>query len=118
MTKTDFREFCNDSERLPNNLNVTFMNVEGEAMLLYLDEYGVMCSTGSACTSDSLDPSHVLTAIGLPYEYAHGSLRFSLGKRNTKQDIDYLMKYLPKIVETLREMSPVNMGVKKHAKYK
>jgi cysteine desulfurase len=104
--------------RLPNNLNITFQNIEGEAMLLYLDEYGIMCSTGSACTSDSLDPSHVLTAIGLPYEMAHGSLRFSFGKCNTKQDVDYLMKYLPKIVETLREMSPVNIGERKHAKYR
>lgn len=95
--------------RLPNNLNITFKNIEGEAMLLYLDEYGIMCSTGSACTSDSLDPSHVLTAIGLPYEMAHGSLRFSFGKCNSRADIDYLMKYLPQIIETLREMSPVNL---------
>ncbi len=104
-------------ERLPNNLNITFMDAEGEAILLYLDEYGVMCSTGSACTSESLDPSHVLTAIGLPYEYAHGSIRFSLGHCNSKSDVDYLMKYLPAIVETLREMSPTNIGVKKQAKY-
>jgi len=105
-------------KRLPNNLNVTFMDAEGEAMLLYLDEYGVMCSTGSACTSDSLDPSHVLTAIGLPYEYAHGSIRFSLGHCNSKADIDYLMKYLPEVIKILREMSPTNIGVKKQAKYK
>lgn len=104
--------------RLPNNLNVTFMDVEGEALLLYLDEYGVMCSTGSACTSESLEPSHVLRALGLPYEYAHGSLRFSLGHCNTKADVDYLMKYLPEIIKVLREMSPVNLGNKAHAKYK
>ncbi len=104
--------------RLPNNLNVTFQNIEGEAMLLYLDEYGIMCSTGSACTSDSLDSSHVLAAIGLPYEYAHGSIRFTFGKCNTRKDVDYVMKYLPKIVEILREMSPVNIGNKKPAKYK
>ncbi|MEK7213284.1 MAG: cysteine desulfurase family protein [Patescibacteria group bacterium] len=104
--------------RLPNNLNVTFMDVEGEALLLYLDEYGIMCSTGSACTSESLEPSHVLRALGLPYEYAHGSLRFSLGKVNTKADLDYLMKYLPEIIKVLREMSPVNLGTKKHAQYK
>ncbi|MBU0546132.1 cysteine desulfurase, partial [Patescibacteria group bacterium] len=96
--------------RLPNNLNITFFNVEGEATLLYLDEYGIMASTGSACTADSLDPSHVLTAIGLPYEFAHGSLRFSLGRVNNKADIDYMMKYLPAIVGQLREMSSVNMG--------
>ena len=86
--------------------------------LLYLDEYGIMCSTGSACTSESLEPSHVLRALGLPYEYAHGSLRFSLGKVNTKADLDYLMKYLPEIIKVLREMSPVNLGTKKHAQYK
>ncbi|MFA7653640.1 MAG: aminotransferase class V-fold PLP-dependent enzyme [Candidatus Magasanikbacteria bacterium] len=106
------------NKRLCNNLNVTFMDVEGEAMLLYLDEYGVMCSTGSACTSDSLDPSHVLTAIGLPYEYAHGSIRFSLGRCNSKADVDYLMEYLPEVVKILREMSPTNIGVKKQARYK
>ncbi len=105
-------------ERLPNNLNVTFMDIEGEALLLYLDEYGIMCSTGSACASESLEPSHVLRAIGLPYEYAHGSLRFTLGRANSKADIDYMMKYLPAIVEKLREMSPVNLGREKHDRYK
>lgn len=108
----------NECVRLPNNLNVTFIDVEGEAMLLYLDAYGICCSTGSACTSASLEPSHVLTALGLPYEYAHGSLRFTLGHCNTKQDIDYVIKYLPGIVEKLREISPVQMGKVKHAKYK
>ncbi len=105
-------------KRLPNNLNVTFMDVEGEAMLLYLDSYGIMCSTGSACTSQSLEPSHVLTACGMPYEYVHGSLRFTLGKNTKKSDIDYVMKYLPGIVEKLREISPVNLGKINHAKYK
>ena len=105
-------------ERLPNNLNVTFMDVEGEALLLYLDEYGIMCATGSACTSTSLEPSHVLRALGLPYEYAHGSLRFTFGHCNQKSDVDYLMKYLPAIVETLREMSPVRMCEAAHAKFK
>jgi len=104
--------------RLPNNVNITFENVEGEALLLYLDEYGVMCSTGSACTSESLEPSHVLRAIGLPYEFAHGSLRFTLGKENTKEDVDYMMKFLPDIVKVLREISPVNMGSQQHPKYK
>jgi len=107
-------------DRLPNNLNISILDVEGEALLLYLDEYGIVCSTGSACTSGSLEPSHVLTNCGLPYEYAHGSLRFSLGKRSTKEDIDYVMKYLPEIVEKLREISPVNLALdpkkNKHAK--
>ncbi|MBI5222242.1 MAG: cysteine desulfurase [Candidatus Magasanikbacteria bacterium] len=96
--------------RLPNNLNFSILDIEGEALLLYLDEYGITCSTGSACTSQSLEPSHVLTACGLPYEYAHGSLRFTLGKETTKQDIDYVMKYLPGIAERLREISPVNLS--------
>ena len=102
-------ELGDETVRLPNNLNVSILDVEGEALLLYLDEYGIMCSTGSACTSQSLEPSHVLTACGLPYEYAHGSLRFTLGKSTTKQDIDYVIKYLPGIVERLREVSPVNL---------
>lgn len=108
----------NESVRLPNNLNVTFLDVEGEALLLYLDAFGIMCSTGSACTSTSLEPSHVILALGLPYEYAHGSLRFTLGHCNTKKDIDYVMKYLPAIVAQLREISPVNIGKLQHAKYK
>lgn len=97
------------SLRLPNNLNVSFLDIEGEALLLYLDNYGICCSTGSACTSTSLEPSHVLTACGLPYEYSHGSLRFTFGKVNTKDDIDYVMEYLPNIVEKLRKISPVNL---------
>jgi cysteine desulfurase len=101
----------NEMSRLPNNLNISILDIEGEALLLYLDEYGIMCSTGSACTSESLDPSHVLLSIGLPYEYAHGSLRFTLGKRTTKDDIDYVITYLPSIVEKLREISPVNLQV-------
>lgn len=105
-------------KRLPNNLNVTFMDVEGEAMLLYLDEYGIMCSTGSACTSESLEPSHVLRAMGMPYEMAHGSLRFTFGRENTKADVDYIIKYLPAVVAQLREISPVNMSGGKHAKFK
>lgn len=99
-------------KRLPNNLNVTFKNIEGEAMLLYLDEYGIMCSTGSACTSESLEPSHVLRAMGMPHELAHGSLRFTFGHNNSKADIDYIMKYLPAIVSQLREISPINSKYK------
>ncbi|MFH1790059.1 MAG: cysteine desulfurase family protein [bacterium] len=95
------------TERLPNNLNVLFKGIEGEALLLYLDEYGVMCSTGSACTSDSLDPSHVLTAIGVPKESAHGSIRFTFGQCNKADDVDYLMEFLPQIVAKLREISTI-----------
>ena len=108
--------------RLPNNLNFSILDVEGEEMLLYLDAKGICCSTGSACTSMSLEPSHVLTALGLPYEYSHGSLRFTLGHCNTKKDIDYVMKYLPGIVEKLRQISPVNLAFSpkenKHARIK
>ncbi|MDP2685490.1 MAG: cysteine desulfurase family protein [bacterium] len=100
----------NDKTRLPNNLNVTFLDIEGEALLLYLDEYGIVCSTGSACNSISLDPSYVITSCGLPYEYAHGSIRFAMGKNTTKSDIDYVMAYLPNVVEVLRKMSPVNLA--------
>ncbi len=93
------------SQRLANNLNVSFSGTEGEALLLYLDEYGIMCSTGSACAAQSLEPSHVLKALGLPTDQARGSLRFTLGHCNTKQDIDYLMKYLPLIVAQQRSIS-------------
>ncbi|MEK7508619.1 MAG: aminotransferase class V-fold PLP-dependent enzyme [Patescibacteria group bacterium] len=108
-------------KRLPNNLNITILDIEGEALLLYLDEVGIQAATGSACTSESLEPSHVIRALGVPYEFAHGSLRFSLGHSNNKQQIDYLIKVLPGIVSKLREISPVNLDVcnpNKHAKYK
>lgn len=95
--------------RLPNNVNITILDVEGEAMLLYLNEYGIACATGSACDSETLDPSHVILALGLPYEFAHGSLRFTLGKSTTKEDIDYVLELLPPIVSTLRDISPVKL---------
>ena len=116
--KLNGSKLADETVRLPNNLNVTILDIEGEALLLYLDEYGIVCSTGSACTSESLDPSHVLIACGLPYEYAHGSLRFTLGKCNTRQDVDYVMKYLPAIVDRLRQFSPVRLGKIAHARYK
>lgn len=97
-----------ESARLPNNLNISFLGIEGEAMLLYLDEYGIVCSTGSACSSGSLEPSHVLVACGFSHGHAHASLRFSLGKCNNKEEIDYVMQYLPGVVEKLREISPIN----------
>ena len=100
------------TERLPNNINVSILDVEGESILLYLDEKGIACSTGSACTSEDLKPSHVIMALGRPYAYAHGALRFSLGKSNTKKDIDYVMNVLPRIVEKLKRISPVNVKVK------
>ncbi len=100
------------SERLPNNVNISFMDIEGEALLLYLDAHGVYASTGSACTSASLDPSHVILALGLPYEVAHGSLRFSLGRSTTQADIDYVIETLPPLVKKLRSLSPVNVDEK------
>ena len=78
---------------------------------MYLDSYGIYISTGSACTSTTLDPSHVILAIGRPYEYAHGSLRFTLGRRTTKEDLDYVMEVFPQIVAKLRAISPVRMEI-------
>ena len=93
--------------RLPGNVNVSVRFIEGEALLLRLDLAGIAGSSGSACTSGSLDPSHVLLAIGLPHEIAHGSLRLSLGDGNTEEEVDEVLQVLPKIVETLRAMSPL-----------
>lgn len=93
--------------RLPGNASFCFEYIEGEALLLSLDMKGIAGSSGSACTSGSLDPSHVLMAIGLPHEIAHGSLRLSLGKINTEDDIDYVLETLPQIVQRLRDMSPL-----------
>ena len=95
------------TNRLPNNCNISIRFVEGEALLLRLDLAGIAASSGSACTSGSLDPSHVLLAIGLPHEIAHGSLRFSLSDQTTQEEVDYVLKTLPGIVETLRSMSPL-----------
>ena len=94
-------------KRLPNNVNVSFQFIEGESLLLMLDSYGICGSSGSACTSGSLDPSHVLLAIGLPHEIAHGSLRLTLGEDTTKEDIDYTVDKLKEIVQNLRNMSPL-----------
>ncbi len=98
--------------RLANNVNISIMDIEGEALLLHLDAAGIYASTGSACTSASLDPSHVILALGLPYEVAHGSIRFTLGKSTTREDIDYVMHHLPGIVEKLRKISPVSVDPK------
>ncbi len=96
--------------RLPGNANFCFRYIEGEALLLRLDAKGVAASSGSACTSGSLDPSHVLLALGLPHEIAHGSLRLSIGEQNTEEDIDYVLEVLPGIVNILRQMSPLYPG--------
>lgn len=94
-------------DRLPGNINISFEFVEGESLLLMLDMKGISASSGSACTSGSLDPSHVLLAIGLTHEIAHGSIRFSLSDENTKAEADYLKEVLPGIVKTLRNISPL-----------
>ena len=96
--------------RLCGNLNVSFEGIEGESILLMLDFNGICASSGSACTSGSLDPSHVLLAIGLPHEIAHGSLRLSLAETNTQEDVDYILEKLPQIIQRLRDMSPVWNG--------
>lgn len=95
------------SKRLPNNVNFSFQFIEGESILLMLDHYGYGCSSGSACTSGSLEPSHVLLAIGLPHEIAHGSLRVTFGKYNQEEDVDNLVRDLAVIVQRLRDMSPL-----------
>ncbi len=95
------------TERLPNNINVRFSYIEGESLILSLDMEGVACSSGSACTSKTLEPSHVLLAIGLAHEDAHGSLLFTLGKQNAKEDVKYVLGLLPRIVRRLRAISPL-----------
>ena len=94
-------------KRLPNNVNVCFRFIEGESMLILLDQNGVCGSSGSACTSGSLDPSHVLLAIGLPHEIAHGSLRLTLSEKNTMEEVDFTVDKLKGIIERLRSMSPL-----------
>jgi cysteine desulfurase len=94
-------------KRLPGNVSVCFKYIEGESILLMLDQLGICASSGSACTSGSLEPSHVLLAIGLPHEIAHGSLRLSFSKDNTGKEVDYLLEVLPGIIEKLRAMSPL-----------
>ena len=100
-------------QRLPGNLNVCFEFIEGESLLLLLDQHRICGSTGSACTSQSLEPSHVLLAIGLPHEIAHGSLRLTLGDANTDEEVDYVLDVLPKVVDQLRQMSPLYEKTKK-----
>ena len=94
--------------RLPGNVNVSFKYIEGESVLLSLDLQGIAASSGSACSSGSLDPSHVLSAIGLDHQTAHGSIRFSLGRGNSEDDIDYILEKLPPIIDKLRQISPIS----------
>jgi len=93
--------------RLPNNVNVRFSYIEGESLILSLDMEGIVCSSGSACTSKTLEPTHVLLALGLQHEEAHGSLLFTFGKQNTKEDVKYVLDILPSIVKRLRQISPL-----------
>lgn len=101
------------TDRLPGNCNISFEFIEGESMLLLLDMKGICASSGSACTSGSLDPSHVLLAIGLPHEKAHGSLRLTLGHQNTEEEVDYFIETIVPIVQRLRDMSPLYEDYKK-----
>ncbi|MBI2609951.1 cysteine desulfurase [Candidatus Giovannonibacteria bacterium] len=98
-----------DKKRLPNNVNVSILDIEGEALILFMDAHGVSFSTGSACTSESLDPSHVILALGKPYEFAHSSMRFTLGRSTNKEDLDYVLSELPKTVAWLRRVSPLEL---------
>lgn len=100
-------------ERLPNNINISVLDIEGEALLLMMNEYGFCASSGSACTSETLDPSHVIIAIGLPYEAAHSSIRVSLGKTTTKEDLDLFLEKAPVIIDRLRKISPVRVDFEK-----
>jgi cysteine desulfurase len=106
-------EKCSDSRlngdkenRLPNTCNISFEYIEGEAILLMLDQFGICASSGSACTSGSLEPSHVMRAMGVPFTAAHGSIRFSLSRYNTEKEIDYTIEKIPPIIEKLRQLSP------------
>ncbi len=102
----DSRVYGDIDNRLPNTSNISFKNVEGEAILLMLDRLGIAASSGSACTSGSLEPSHVLRAMGVPFNYAHGSIRLSLSRYTTREEINYVIENFPSVIETLRKISP------------
>ena len=111
--ESEILEKCSDSllngdkeNRLPNTTNISFEYIEGEAILLMLDQYGICASSGSACTSGSLEPSHVLRAMGVPFTAAHGSIRFSLSRYSTEEEVDYTIEKIPPIVNQLRKLSP------------
>ena len=94
------------AHRVPNTTNISFGYIEGESILMYLNDFGICASSGSACTSGSLEPSHVLRAMKVPFQFAHGSIRFSLSDQTTQQEIDLVLKELPAIIKRLREISP------------
>jgi cysteine desulfurase len=96
----------NQASRLPNTTSISFEYIEGESILLMLNELGICASSGSACTSGSLEPSHVLRAMGVPFTAAHGSIRFSLSHYNTEEEMDFIIEKLPPIIERLRQLSP------------
>jgi cysteine desulfurase len=98
------------TSRLPNTANISFEYVEGEAILLHMNQYNICASSGSACTSGSLEPSHVLRAMGVPFTAAHGSIRFSLSVYNTEEEVDFVVEKMPAIIESLRKMSPFWKG--------
>ena len=107
LSKIPYGELNGDrSNRLPSNVNFCFEGIEGESLLLLLDDKGICASSGSACTSGSLEPSHVLLAIGRPHEVAHGSLRLSLGEETTEEEVDYMISAVTDVVTYLRNMSP------------
>jgi cysteine desulfurase len=111
LLKIDSARVNGDIEnRLPGTTNISFESVEGEAVLMYLDQNGICASSGSACTSGSLEPSHVLRAMGVPFTFAHGSIRFSLGRFNTDADVDRILSVTPGIIERLREISPFSVA--------
>jgi cysteine desulfurase len=103
---TDTRVNGDTANRLPNTTNISFEFVEGESILLLLSDKGIAASSGSACTSGSLEPSHVLRAMGIPFTFVHGSLRLSLSRYNTEEEIDYIIEHIPPIINRLREISP------------
>ncbi|MDE5764737.1 MAG: cysteine desulfurase NifS [Ruminococcus sp.] len=118
ILKLPFTRLNGDRDkRLPGNLNISIEGIEGESLLLMLDMYGICASSGSACTSGSLDPSHVLLSIGLKHEIAHGSLRLSIEEDVTDEDVDYILEVIPKVVDRLRSMSPVWEKMMKGEKY-
>jgi cysteine desulfurase len=103
---SDTRRNGHPTERLPNTSNISFKYVEGESILLMLDQLGICASSGSACTSGSLEPSHVLRAMGVPFTYAHGSIRFSLSRFTTSEEVEFVIQAMPKVIDTLRKISP------------
>lgn len=107
MRRIPYSKLNTPENSLPGTLNISFEYIEGESILLMLDMNGICASSGSACTSGSLDPSHVLLAIGLPHEVAHGSVRMSLDHNNTEEEVDHIINTLPKIIQRLRDMSPL-----------